>query len=389
MAGSLVQLDFMWDQPEVFDTPWRDESWPTAPEPAAPQLPAPETPATPPNLPAPAARPEPESAASGLGQGQIEPRSGERSYKEIEPRSGERSYKEGRAALIQGLQAQIERVERRGAGLLPRGLDEPEISEQEMSWGLEVLERLLPAGGFRRGVIVEWIAMNAGAAAGYLAWLVAAQALRRDTQGGVLVVIDRRDVFYPPAALAAGVPAERLVIVKPKRDQDAVWAIDQALRSPAVCAVWGELTRLDDRAARRLQLAAEQGPGLGLLTRPASAAREPSWAEVRWQVTGLPHADLPNMKVHSRTFQEHTREVMGAAGGRQLQVELSRCRGGRAGASCLLEIDDSTGQLRELTPVSKVHGTHIPRTASALHLAAELAHPAAARRTGTRNVRRA
>ncbi len=88
-------------------------------------------------------------------------------------------------------------------------------------------------------------------------------------------------------------------------------ALDQALRCPAVAAVvaWPESLdgKLDGRTFRRLQLAAEQGGGLGLLIRPESVRSQPSWADVRLLVEPLPST---------------------APYGRRMRVVLLRCRGG-------------------------------------------------------------
>jgi protein ImuA len=239
-----------------------------------------------------------------------------------------------RAALVRTLQQQIVRTEAGG-----------QIDSAPQTTGVAVLDRLLPARGVTRGTMVEWLAMLPGGAASYLSLAVASETLRNDDRGGVLLVIDRRGAFYPPAAISLGIPAERLVVVKPSRDADALWAIDQGLRCSAVTVVWSELDKLDSRAARRLQLAAEEQNGLGFFVRPSTAVKEPTWADIRWKVQPL----------------------AAAQGGRQLQVELLRCYGGRAGATALLEIEDGTGRLREIV------ATRRSDTIAAVNLAAELA----------------
>ena len=107
---------------------------------------------------------------------------------------------------------------------------------------------------------------------------------RRVAKGGVLVVIDRRQTFYPPAAAAWGIDLDRLIVVHPQNARDELWAAVQALRSPAVAAMWATIDRLDSRAFRRLQLAAQAGRTLGVLVRPASARGQPSWADVTLEV---------------------------------------------------------------------------------------------------------
>src|SRR5437879_6095746 len=76
------------------------------------------------------------------------------------------------------------------------------------------------------------------------------------------------------------------------RLQQAELPADEARRCPAVAAVWGPVGELDDRALRRLQLAAEEGRGLGLLLRGASVRGRPSWADVRLLVRPLTRPSL-------------------------------------------------------------------------------------------------
>jgi len=108
--------------------------------------------------------------------------------------------------------------------------------------------------------------------------------------GGALVVLDRRGELFPPAVVRLGIEPEQLVVVHAESAADNDWAMDQVLRSPAVAAVavWPE--KLDGRTFRRWQLAVEEGGGLGLLLRPASARSDPSWADVRLLVEPLPAA---------------------------------------------------------------------------------------------------
>jgi protein ImuA len=153
---------------------------------------------------------------------------------------------------------------------------------ERISTGCLALDQRLPYGGLRRGSLVEWLSDEPGCGAGVFA-LSAAREAQRD--GGALVVVDRSGAFYPPAAAARRLDLTSLVVVHPANDRDEQWALDQALRCEHVAAVLAWPRRLDDRAFRRLQLAAETSGAMGLLLRPSSAEREPSWADVRILVT--------------------------------------------------------------------------------------------------------
>jgi protein ImuA len=225
---------------------------------------------------------------------------------------------------IETLRQQIARLERPAA----RGGGTPIPS------GCGPLDRLLPGGGFRRGTLAEWLSAGEGSGAATLALAVARRACQ---EGGALVVLDRSREFYPPAAVRLGIQPENLIVVQAGSEADHRWALDQALRCVGVAAVLAWPEKLDGRTFRRLQLAAEEGGGLGLLIRPPAARGEPSWADVRLLVEPLPAEPWPSPK-------------------RRLRIHLLRCRGGANGRHVDLEIDDETH------PV---------------HLAARLADPAA------------
>ena len=166
-----------------------------------------------------------------------------------------------------------------------------------LSSGCPALDRALPENGFRPGTLVEWLSRGAGDGTATLAFRAAARAFQAAAGdcrggGGVVVVLDRTGEFYPLAAVAHGIEPGRLIVVHPGNKADHTWALDQALRCPAVAAAiaWPETLdgKLDGRTFRRLQLAVEQGGGLGLLIRPESARSQPSWADVRLLGEPLP-----------------------------------------------------------------------------------------------------
>jgi protein ImuA len=89
---------------------------------------------------------------------------------------------------------------------------------------------------------------------------------------------------------------EQLIVVRAGNAAANLWALDQALRCRAVAAVLAWPEKLDGRVFRRLQLAAEEGGGLGLLIRPDAARYDPSWADVRILVEPLPPTSLRNAR---------------------------------------------------------------------------------------------
>jgi hypothetical protein len=187
-------------------------------------------------------------------------------------------------------------------------------------------------------MLIEWLARSGAQMGGGAATFGVLSAREACREGGALVVIDRQQTFYPPAAAAWRIDLERLIVVHPQNARDELWAAVQALRSPAVAAMWAAIDRLDSRAFRRLQLAAQAGRTLGVLLRPASARDEPSWADVTLEASPLFIVRSPLYGSRESRTTDH---------GCRVQVRLLRCRNGRAGGSIVLEIDDTAFAVRE------------------------------------------
>ncbi|MCS7466868.1 hypothetical protein NZK35_09450 [Stieleria sp. ICT_E10.1] len=236
------------------------------------------------------------------------------------------------------------------------------------STGCEAMDRWLPTGGLHPSTLTEWIAAHDSAAAGSLAMAAAANRLRQ-IPGRPLVIVDCSGTFYPPAAVSMGVPHQRMILLRPRSGADAIWAIDQSLRSGAAAAVWASLPmQVDDRDARRLQLAAESGRTPGLLVRGFAARGKPSFAEVQFYVSQQPREPARSVTNRSRDFEI-------------ISVTLDRVRGGAVGRQLALQIIDAT----TIRPLSTTIGPQTKRHETAAeHLASQLAHPAIAKRVAAR-----
>jgi protein ImuA len=263
-----------------------------------------------------------------------------------------------------------------------------------VSTGSALLDRLLPGGGLRRGSLVEWLAAGPGSGATTAALMAASQACR---SGGILAVLDAQRSFYPPAIADRVVVRSRLLVIRPAARQDEAWALDQLLRQPGIAAVLAWIPSGDDRAFRRLQLAAEAGGGLGLLVRPAAARRTPCWASVRLAVQPLATASRPpengtgseqhpanpdsngNREVPVPIFQHAARP----SGNRRLCLKILHCRSSGIAAGpqpqgVHWELDETTGLVHESICTANSH-TANSHAAHSLRLADALAAPAARR----------
>jgi protein ImuA len=192
-----------------------------------------------------------------------------------------------------------------------------------LSTGFAALDEALADRGLRPGSLIEWVGEgeSEGSGAATLALTVAAHTLRR---GGAFVAIDSAGEFYPPAAAALGIPLERTVVVRPEARMAALWAWEQALRSPGVAVTFGRLEALDDRLLRRLQLAAEKGGGLGFLIRPPACQAGPAWAATRIDVKA--RAGLRERPVNSNARGAYATPLAenGDSLGWRLQLRLAR-----------------------------------------------------------------
>ena len=249
-----------------------------------------------------------------------------------------------------------------------------------VSTGSAWLDQMLPGGGLQRGSLVEWLAAGPGSGATTAALMAASQACR---SGGMLAVLDAGRSFYPPAFADRMLVRSRLLIVRPAA-QDEAWALDQLLRQPGIAAVLAWTASDDDRAFRRLQLAAEAGGGLGLLVRGAAARRTPCWASVRFAVQPLPTASpLKNgtgseqhpanperngdREVPVPIFQHAARP----GGNRRLCLKILHCRSSGIGGApqphgIHWELDEPTGLVHESICTANSHAAHSLRLADAL-----------------------
>jgi len=187
------------------------------------------------------------------------------------------------------------------------------VSRETVATGFRPLDRLLPAGGVRRGSLVEWLAADCTAGLGGASGaasiacavacrLAAGRVAGKTAAGGAaatIVIVDRRGWFHPPAVMGwlqgdagGGQQAPQCIVARPSRDDDEAWAIDQALRCSGVAAVLACPGTIHPTTMRRWQLAARSSGAVGLLLRPETARREPSWAEARIAVTPLPGGTL-------------------------------------------------------------------------------------------------
>lgn len=149
--------------------------------------------------------------------------------------------------------------------------------------GNAVLDAALPTGGWPDAALTELLLPADGV--GELRLLL--PTLARLTQASRdIVLIAPPYLPYPDGWRQAGVDFARVHLVAAS-PRDALWAAEQCLRSGSLAAVLCWPHKADDRALRRLQVAAETGQALGFAFRGMRAADNPSPAALRLQFEQL------------------------------------------------------------------------------------------------------
>ena len=209
-------------------------------------------------------------------------------------------------ALIAALRARVSRLE--GGGRLTQ-----DVGAIPLCDGMG-----LPGGGLARASLHEILATEPGCGAAFAAVVLA-------RSGGTVVWIAGSSdglTAWPPGLARFGLLPANLILVRADGWSDALWAMEETLRCPAVSGAllavdWQAkpaATALDLTASRRLQLAAEAGGGIGLLLRPAMLNPPPSAAVSRWRIAPLQAAG-PGHDMGDPCWQ----------------LELLRLRGGKPG----------------------------------------------------------
>ncbi len=175
---------------------------------------------------------------------------------------------------------------------------EPLSRRRTVATGHTSLDAALPGGGWPLGAVTELFHPRQGA--GELEILL--PALAELTRRRWLALVAPPHIPYAPALRAAGIDLSRVLLIHPRAAKEALWAVEQALRSGTCGAVMAWPSRADAGSVRRLQLAAEAGESWSILLRQETAPRGPSPAALRMTVE--PEED-------------------------GLRVDLLKCRGGR------------------------------------------------------------
>ncbi len=168
---------------------------------------------------------------------------------------------------------------------------------------------------------------------------------RLSGQGETVWILQRPDL-HPPGLAALGL---RPIFVRVRDDEEALGAMEDALRTRGVAAVWGEVEAVSLTAGRRLQLACETAGATGFVLRRRlwgrrGKAETGSASATRWRVSAAPSdpGEEPGL------------------GPPRWRVELERCQGGRPGA-WLMEASDEADRIRVVSELADHEPAAEPR----------------------------
>lgn len=173
----------------------------------------------------------------------------------------------------------------------------PYDAARRLALGVPLIDDAL-AGGLPLGAVHELYPsrpLDHGAVAGFAAALAALLNKDSNKTGRHILWIQHDYAAIEAGSLYGadpfGLPLASVVMVHVPRVIDALWALEEALKSRAVAAVIADIADDDAvslTATRRLSLAARDGGGLGLLLcqRPTTA----SASATRWEVASAASA---------------------------------------------------------------------------------------------------
>jgi protein ImuA len=232
---------------------------------------------------------------------------------------------------------------------LLRKLESVSGERRSFSFGLAALDGYLPGGGLAAGALHEVLPETQGDLPAALAF-VAVLLGRMPGEAPLLFVISPRglaDYGYPHGHGLdhLGLDPARLILVETETELQALWALEEALRSGVPAAVAGALGKdLDLKTSRRLHLAAGHS-GLPLFLLRSAGMAGSSAAATRWRIGAA----------------KATPDSFGLLARWRWRLQLERCRNGRVG-EWLVEWDHAAFRFSLAAPMADLA---FPRSAGA------------------------
>lgn len=163
-----------------------------------------------------------------------------------------------------------------------RGDQYAKVVVESVATGFPELDAQLPGGGWPRAALTELLVSRPGV--GELRLLMPALARLAQAEKWLVLVAPPHQP-YAPGFRFAGVDLARVVVVKTRSDGESLWATERCLRCGSCAAVLSWAGSGSPSTLRRLQLAAEEGKGIGVVFGSTRHAAQPSPAPLRIQVS--------------------------------------------------------------------------------------------------------
>lgn len=202
------------------------------------------------------------------------------------------------------------------------------VCHRGFTTGLNVLDDIAPNGEFQGGAVHELLWPRPSIFPTSLALLLAKAAQKI---GGAVAWSDPDRELYLPAFSAAGIDLQHLILLRCTDRAEQLWALAECLRCRGVSATVAPIQHLNQIEARRLQLAAERGGGVGVFIRPYTPGVSSCYAAAtRWLIQTAPGNDQVQ----------------------RWKVELLHGHGGQIGKVLLLEVNRETRAVCASAPLA-------------------------------------
>lgn len=179
------------------------------------------------------------------------------------------------------------------------------VMDHDTDFGLKAMASAFPCGILPMGAVHEFISPTAAcstATNGFISGLLS--YLMADHRSCVWISTQRS--LFPVGLTYFGIEPHRIIFIDVKKDKDALWVMEQALKCNALAAVVMELNgEVSFAQSRRLQLAVEESQVTGFLHRKKPRRENTLACVSRWMIKpttsriddGLPGVGLPIWEV--------------------------------------------------------------------------------------------
>lgn len=193
---------------------------------------------------------------------------------------------EDKIAMIRKLQARVDAMQ--GLG---------KTAGNSIRSGFDPFADAFPEGIFPASAVHQFISYTpteASATTGF----ITAMSGRFLKDGGLCLWIGDDQRVFAPGLVHFGVQPDRIIFIDVRRQKDALWMLEEALKCDGLTTVVGELQHLDFTASRRLQLAVEQSGITGFIHCHRPRSENAVACTSRWkisQLAGKSHEALPGV----------------------------------------------------------------------------------------------